>query len=144
MSVSVTLAFDDEHAAVVGADDQPVVGPRVAAHDVMAKVRVEALRFPRRPLEQPGGGQARGRVPLDDGLQLERLSDAHEFHLARFLLAPRAARRVRQHVAERPSVQHCLRRDKKAFSIRGVQYSRYTAFCCKVYHLYRVVDHVDR
>jgi len=90
-SIGTKLTFDYEHAAVVGADDQPVFGPRVAAHDVVAKVRVEALWFPGRPLEQARGGQAGGRVPFDDGVQLERLADPHELHLSSLLLAPRAA-----------------------------------------------------
>lgn len=82
------LTFDYEHATVFGADDQPGVGPRIAAQDVVAKVRVEALRFPGRPLEQPRGGEAGGRIPFDDGVQLERLADPHELHLPSLLFAP--------------------------------------------------------
>jgi len=120
------LAFDYEHAAVFGADDQSGVGPRVAAHDIVAKVRVEALRFPGRPLEQPRGGQAGGRIPFDDGVQLERLPDPYELHLPCLLFAPRTSRGVWQHVAERPSVQHCLRQT----------HFRYDIFDIYIYRLY--------
>lgn len=103
------VTFDDENAAALGADHQSAVGPRVAAHDVVAKVWVKALRLPRGSLEQSGRGEAGGRVALDDRVQLQRLADAHELHLPRLFLAPRAPRRIGQHVAERPSVQHRLR-----------------------------------
>jgi len=83
----------------------------------VAKVRVEALRFPGRPLEQPRGGEAGGRIPFDDGVQFERLADPHELHLPSLLFAPRTARRVRQHVAERPSVQHSLRQTRFRYDI---------------------------
>jgi len=83
----------------------------------VAKVRVEALRFPGRPLEQPRGGEAGGRIPFDDGVQLERLADPHELHLPSLLFASRAARRVRQHVAERASVQHCLQQKRLRYDI---------------------------
>lgn len=74
----------------------------------MAEVRVKALRFPRGPFEQASGGQTGRSVAFYDGVQLESLADAHELHLPGFLLTARAARRVWQHVTERPSVQHCL------------------------------------
>lgn len=74
----------------------------------MAKVRVEALRFPRGPFEQASGRQAGGCVTFDDRVQFERLADAHELHLTGLFLSARATRRIRQHVAERTSVQHRL------------------------------------
>lgn len=105
---NLKITFNDEHATIFGTDDQSAVTPRVAACDVMTKVRIEALRFPRGPFEQASGCQAGGRVTFDDCVEFERLADAYKLHLTGLFFAARATRWLRQHVAERSSVQHCL------------------------------------
>lgn len=102
------FTFYDEHATALSADHQPAVGPRVTASDVVPEVRVKTLRFPRGALEQAGGRQAGGSVPLDDGVELQGLTDAHELHLPGLLFAARASGWVREHVTERSPVQHRL------------------------------------
>ncbi|KAJ8877989.1 hypothetical protein PR048_022452 [Dryococelus australis] len=99
------LTFDEEDAGF-GSDDEPAVAPRVAADDLVCEVRVEAVRLPGRALEEPRSREAGGRVALHDRVKLQGLPDPHELHLAGLLLATGAARSVREHVAECPTVQH--------------------------------------
>lgn len=98
----------DEKRALVRGNKQRVLAPGVP-DDVPAvhKVCIEAMRLPRGSFEYRtghGGSQARRCISTNNGLQLQRLTDADKLHLARVLFEFGRFRGIVEHLRERTSV----------------------------------------